>query len=32
LTCEIREAQAEVAAGRTRRLTKDEARSLIDRQ
>ncbi len=32
LVAEIHEAQAEVAAGRTRRLTKDEAQSLINRQ
>lgn len=32
LVAEIREAQAEVAAGRTRRLTKDQAQSLINRQ
>lgn len=32
LVAEIHEAQAEVAAERTRRLTKDQARSLIKRQ
>jgi antitoxin YefM len=32
LVAEIREAQAEVAAGRTRRLTKDQAQSQINRQ
>ena len=32
LVAEIQEAQAEVAAERTKRLTKDEAQSLINRQ
>src|SRR6266545_7600597 len=32
LVAEIHDAEAEVAAGRTRRLTKDEAQSLINRQ
>jgi antitoxin YefM len=32
LVAEIHEGQAEVAAGRTRRLTKDQAQSLINRQ
>jgi antitoxin YefM len=32
LVAEIHEAQEEVAAGRTKRLTKDEAQSLINRQ
>ncbi len=32
LLAEIREAQGEVATGRTERLTKDEASSLIRRQ